>query len=112
MDKEKEKQSIEDYSSIVKSNSILLSLDCWGKYIEGFVKGLQSSDKVNTSCVLDCIGEILEFMNSFKPKLSKLFDHCENILEENKQLKEKLKSYETEILLIEEKDNGQDLQEL
>ena len=109
MDKEREEQSVDDYSSIVASNSILLSLDCWGKYIEGFVKGLQSSDKVNTSCVLDCIGEILEFMSSFKPKLTKLFEHCEKILRENQELKEKLRSYEQEALLIEEKDNGQDL---
>ena len=65
MDKGKNIQSKDDYSSIVTSNSILLSLDCWGKYIEGFVKGLQSSDKVNTSCVLDCIGEISNIVKIF-----------------------------------------------
>ena len=77
----------EQYSSMVNSNTILLSLEGWIKYIEGFTKGLQTAEMVNSACVLDCVGEILEFMLKFKTNLTKLFIHCEKVLEENEVLK-------------------------
>lgn len=88
-------------SNILFENSILLSLECWTKYVEGFTKGLQTSEKVNSASVLDCIGEVLEFMTSFKKQLLDLFTYCESILEENEKLKELLK--EKEIARLEQK---------
>jgi hypothetical protein len=77
----------EQYSSMVNHNTILLSLEGWIKYIEGFTKGLQTTETVNSVAVLDCVGEILEFMTSFKNQLCKLLIHCEQILQENETLK-------------------------
>lgn len=90
-------------SNILFENSILLSLECWTKYVEGFTKGLQTSEKVNSASVLDCIGEVLEFMTSFKKQLLDLFTYCESILEENEKLKQLLK--EKEIARLEQKDD-------
>lgn len=90
-------------SNILFENSILLSLECWTKYVEGFTKGLQTSEKVNSAAVLDCIGEVLEFMTSFKKQLLDLFTYCESILEENEKLKQLLK--EKEIFRLEQKDD-------
>lgn len=109
MKKEQTKENIEEinYSNMVYNNSILLSLDCWIKFIEGFVRGLQSTEKVNTSSVLDCIGEILEFINSFKTTLVDLLNHCESILQENNDLRDKLKKYES--IINEEELDGKDM---
>lgn len=90
-------------SNILFENSILLSLECWTKYVEGFTKGLQTSEKVNSASVLDCIGEVLEFMTSFKKQLLDLFTYCESILEENEKLKQLLKEKET--ARLEQKDD-------
>lgn len=84
----------EEYSKMVLNNTILLSLEGWIKYVEGFTKGLQTTDKVRSSAVLDCVGEILEYMTQFKVDILKLFNYCEHILTENQQLKEQLKQYE------------------
>lgn len=97
------KKNSTDESNILFSNNILLLLECWTKYIEGFTKGLQTSEKVNSASVLDCIGEVLEFMTSFKKQLLDLFTYCESILEENEKLKELLK--EKEIARLEQKDD-------
>lgn len=85
MDKNTEHQ--EQYCSMVNGNTILLSLEGWIKYIEGFTKGLQTTDKVSSVAVLDCVGEILEYMTQFKGQLLTLFLHCEKVLEENENLK-------------------------
>ena len=82
----KEHINQEEYSSMVNNNTILLRLEGWIKYIEGFTKGLQTTDMVNSAAVLDCIGEIMEFMSSFRNQISKLFIHCEQILSENEEL--------------------------
>lgn len=87
MDKDQDEQ--EQYCSMVNGNTILLSLEGWIKYIEGFTKGLQTTDKVSSTAVLDCVGEILEYMTGFKNQLISLLLHCEKILQENDNLKEK-----------------------
>jgi hypothetical protein len=102
---EEEKQ-VEDYSRMVNSNTILLSLEGWIKFVEGFTKGLQTTDKVSSIAVLDCVGEILEYMTSFKNDIIKLFQYCENILVENEKLREELEIYKSKenIVLIENKE--------
>ena len=89
----------EQYSNMVNTNTILLSFECWLKYIEGFTKGLEATEKVNSILVLDCIGEIMEGMRGIKQDVLRILQYCENILEEN----ERLKLPTTETLLIEEK---------
>lgn len=89
----------EQYSSMVNHNTILLSLEGWIKYIEGFTKGLQTTEMVNSAAVLDCVGEILEFMTSFKNQISKLLIHCEKILEEAENDKS-----DSNIIMIEQKE--------
>lgn len=82
----------EEYSSMVNSNSILLSFEGWIKYIEGFVRGLQTTEKVNSNVVMDCVGEILEFMTQIRLQIQQILIHCEGILEENETLREENKS--------------------
>lgn len=84
------KESNEEYSKMVNGNTILLALEGWIKYIEGFTKGLQTTDKVSSNAVLDCVGEILEYMTTFRNQLIQLLLHCESILQENEDLKFKL----------------------
>lgn len=90
MTKEYNKEN-EDYSRMVNGNTILLSLEGWIKFVEGFSKGLQTTEKVSSSAVLDCIGEIMEYMTAFRKQLVTLFMHCEQVLEENEKLKEQIK---------------------
>ena len=80
----------EDYSRMVNGNTILLSLEGWIKFVEGFTRGLQTTEKVSSAAVLDCIGEIMEYMNVFRKQITFLFNHCEEVLEENEKLKEEL----------------------
>lgn len=75
-----------DYNAIM-SNEMLLSLEGWLKYMEGFTKGIGSSEKVSSSLVLECITEVLEYMTVLKKDLRVLLFHCEGILRENEQLK-------------------------
>ena len=100
----------EEYSKMVLNNTILLSLEGWIKYVEGFTKGLQTTDKVRSSAVLDCVGEILEYMTQFKVDILKLFNYCEHILTENQQLKEQLKQYQEQenVALIPIKEEEED----
>lgn len=81
------KETNEEYSKMVNGNTILLSLEGWIKYIQGFTKGLQTTDKVSSDAVLDCVGEILEYMVSFRTQLIQLLIHCEEVLQENEDLK-------------------------
>ena len=82
----KETEKLQD-SSVILNNDMLLSLEGWLKYIEGFTKGIQSAEKVNSSLVLDCIGEILDYMVKLKMDLRCLLVYCEEILKENEELK-------------------------
>lgn len=85
-----EDQQQEDYSRMVNGNTILLSLEGWIKFVEGFSKGLQTTEKVSSNAVLDCIGEIMEYMTSFRVQITNLFLYCEQILQENETLKQQL----------------------
>ena len=96
----------EEYSKMVNGNTILLGLECWIKYIEGFVKGLQTTDKVSSNAVLDCVCEILEYMHQFKNQIVSLFDYCEQVLEENEKLKAELETYKQPLLEV----NNEDVQ--
>ena len=93
----------EEYSKTINGNTILLSLEGWIKYIQGFIKGLQTTDTVNTSAVLECINEIFEYMISFRKQLMTLFIHCEEILQENEKLKKQIE--ELTILKLEDKES-------
>lgn len=106
MEKQQE-QLTEEYSRMVNGNTILLHLEGWIKYVEGFIKGLQTTEKVSAAAVMDCVGEILEFMTTFKTQTIRLFEYCENILQENEQLKKQLNQLQTPQLtdnLTEEQD--------
>lgn len=80
------KEKTDDYSTMVNNNAILLSFEGWVKYVEGFSRGIGSSKTVESSLVLDCVGEILEYMQTLRKKLSALLTHCESILEQNELL--------------------------
>lgn len=91
----KAKDKTEDYASIVNNNAILLSFEGWVKFVEGFTKGISSTKTVESKLVLDCIGEILEYMQTLRKNLSSLLSYCETVLEkqeileaENDKLKE------------------------
>lgn len=85
MDNETKKQQ-EEYSSMVNNNTILLSFEGWIKFVEGFTKGISTTKSVDSKAVLDCVGEILEFMHTVKRQLLNLLIHCEQILDKNEQL--------------------------
>lgn len=84
----------ESYSNTVNNNAILLSFEGWIKYIEGFIRGLGTTRQVDAAPVLDCVGEVLEYMQTLRKNLMKLLQHCEITLvrveeleNENEQLK-------------------------
>lgn len=96
------------YDNTILENPILLQFEGFIKFISGFLRGIESVEKVNSSVVVDCMGEMLEFLNSSKEDIMKLFKHCETVLAENeslleevKQLHEKLEA--SDVPLIEEK---------
>ena len=108
----KKEQEQEEYSSMVNANSMLLGFEGWIKYIEGFTKCLSSTKTVDSNVMMDCVGEILEYMNTLRQSLYKLLVHCETILEEqetlqkeNQELKQKLQILES--IKIEENKDGQ-----
>ena len=76
----------EEYAGMVNSNTILLSFEGWIKYIEGFVRGLQTTEKVNSDVVMDCVGEILEYMTQLRIQVQNILVHCEKVLTENEDL--------------------------
>ena len=92
----KEKEQ-EEYAAMVNANSMLLSFEGWIKYIEGFTKCLSATEEVKSIIVLDCIGEILEYMQQLRAQLYTLLVHCENVLEKEEQLKEKETENGTEV---------------
>ena len=76
----------EEYAGMVNSNTILLSFEGWIKYIEGFVRGIQTTEKVNSEVVMDCVGEILEYMTQLRTQVQNILVHCEKVLTENEDL--------------------------
>lgn len=82
----KEDKEQETYSSMVNNNTILLSFEGWIKYIEGFTRGLQTTKTVDAASVMDCVGEILEYMQTLRKNLLTLLTHCEGVMEKNELL--------------------------
>lgn len=110
MTKKEKEQEQEEYSSIVNANSMLLSFEGWVKFIEGFTKGISSTKTVESVVVLDCIGEILEYMTQLRGQLYNLLIHCEKVLEEDENLK--IENEKLNKLIgskIEEKNDGQEM---
>lgn len=83
-------------STELRYSELLLSFDCWMKYVEGFTKGIQTTETVNSMAVMDCIGEVLEYMTRLRAQLVTLLSHCENILERNAQYQEMLEVQQDE----------------
>jgi hypothetical protein len=98
----------DDTSSMVNGNTILLAFEGWIKYIEGFIKGLQTTEKVNSTAVLDCVGEVLEYMVTLKSNITRLLIYCETVLQENEMLKEQLQAQvKPDITEIDEEENDE-----
>lgn len=98
----------DDTSSMVNGNTILLAFEGWIKYIEGFIKGLQTTEKVNSTAVLDCVGEVLEYMVTLKSNITRLLIYCETVLQENEMLKEQLQAQvEPDIIEVDEEENDE-----
>jgi len=108
----KNEKEQESYSSMVNGNAILLSFEGWIKYIEGFTRGLGSSKTVDSMSVLDCVGEILEYMQTFRKQLAALLIHCEECLEQNELLIQENNRLNNLLQEKLESKNGKDLQEL
>lgn len=87
MCKEKQKQE-EQESNVINSNMILLSFEGWIKFITGFIRGIQSTPTVNSSVVMDCVGEVLEYMVKTKKDITKVLEYCETVLEDNEKLQQ------------------------
>ena len=102
-EKQMEQEAIEEYSSMVNHNTILLGFEGWIKYIEGFSRGLQTSKTVDSSQVMDVIGEIMEYMRTLKQDVLGLLQFCEHVLEEKEQTESNIKLLQ----LIQEKDKEQ-----
>ncbi len=94
-----DKQDREQYSSMVNHNTILLSFEGWIKYIEGFTRGLQTTKTVDASSVMDCIGEVLEYMQTLRVQVFEILQHCEGILEQNTILTQINKELEIQMKL-------------
>ena len=87
----------EAYSSMVNHNTILLSFEGWIKYIEGFCRGLQTTKTVDAAQVLDCVGEIMEYMKTLRLDILDILQHCENVLDKDEQLEEEIKQLKQQI---------------
>lgn len=113
----REKEIREDYAGLVNNNTILLSFEGWIKYIEGFTRGLSTTKTVDSASVLDCIGEILEYMQQLRGNLFKLLSFCEKTLEQNELLQQENTKLKQELdrarkqleTRKDEKDNGESL---
>lgn len=104
----KKEQEQENYSSMVNNNAMLLSFEGWIKYIEGFVRGLQATKTVDACTVMDCVGEILEYMTRMRNQLLGLLQHCESILEKNEELEKENKKLKLLLNGLEDK-NGKEV---
>lgn len=71
---------------VITGEEIILSFEQWLKFIEGFLRGIESSSTLSSAVVLDCIGEIMEYMRNAKCSVSQLFSHCEAVLRDNESL--------------------------
>lgn len=78
----------EEYSNMVNHNTILLGFEGWVKYIEGFSRGLQTAKTVSAESVLECVGEIMEYMKTLRKDIMDILTYCEDILDKNEELEE------------------------
>ena len=113
MGKKEEKTNDEQLNAAINHNTILLSFEGWIKYIEGFSRGLQATKTVDAQSVLECVGEIMEYMKTLKGDILDILQHCEDVLEkgeqlelENKQLKEAMAVKLLEVTKNTEEENG------
>lgn len=81
-----EEKQQETFSSMVNHNTILLSFEGWIKYIEGFCRGLQTTKTVDAAQVLDCVGEIMEYMKTLRKDILDILQYCEDVLDKDEQL--------------------------
>jgi len=105
---EEEKEQ-ESYSCMVNNNTILLSFEGWIKYIEGFTRGLQTTKTVDSCSVMDCVGEVLEYMKTLRRHLTLLLQHAEQVLEQNELLQEEVDELRAALQAKLEKKNGKEV---
>lgn len=87
MDREEiNKQEV--YAEMVNHNTILLKFGGWIQYVEGLARGLEAAKTVDAASVLECIGEIMEYMKTLKTDILDILTYCEEILEKDEQLTE------------------------
>ena len=98
-----EKENQEQYSTMVNHNTILLAFEGWIKYIEGFSRGLQTTKTVDASSVMDCIGEIMEYMRTLRTDVLSILQHCEIVLEKQEQLQLENQALHAQVEELEEK---------
>lgn len=79
---------------MVNTNTMLLSFEGWIKYIEGFSRGLQTTKTVDAVSVLECVGEIMEYMKQLKGQIVSLLLHCEEALEQEDTCNQKIQDLE------------------
>lgn len=85
MDRE-EINNQEEYSNMVNHNTILLGFEGWVKYIEGFSRGLQTAKTVSAESVLECVGEIMEYMKTLRKDIMDILTYCEDVLDSEEKL--------------------------
>ena len=105
----------------IASNSLYFSLTAslmfyYIKYIEGFSRGLQTTKTVDAGSVLDCVGEIMEYMKTLKGDILDLLQHCENIMEQHDEVMEQNKVLLQEIeqiklIPVKDKENKEEIKE-
>jgi len=109
-----EENNKEEYNSMVNTNTMLLSFEGWIKYIEGFSRGLQTTKTVDAVSVLECVGEIMEFMKQLKGQIVDILVHCENVLEKEDLCNQKIEDLEkhTQTLINKNKNLEEDKNKL
>lgn len=87
MDREEiNKQEV--YAEMVNHNTILLKFGGWIQYVEGLARGLEAAKSVDPASVLECVGEIMEYMKTLKTDIMDILTYCEHVLEKEEQLDE------------------------
>lgn len=103
----------EKYAEMVNHNTILLKFGGWIQYIEGLARGLEAAKSVDPTSVLECVGEIMEYMKTLKTDIMDILTYCEEVLEKQEETEEINKELVQQIellqnnLLLENKDKKQ-----
>lgn len=95
----------------VPKNSIEAEVEYLSKYLEGYVKGLQSSKEVNIEQVLTCLSELVSGLVSIKSNLSLVLQGAEEALCAQGTLNNEIKLLNDKIGDI-QKENNLKLKEL